>query len=211
MALAIVTLALGGTGYAEEIFRDNWVPNTHSENLGDVWTFKCPAGGHVNVTVQTAEDNVALDLSTIDPVLEILDGTAAVLAFFDDDIECRTPQACGFSCPQARDVPCGKGTHSIVIAHSGDSRGDNSDKCQIGGGYTLSVEVFDANGISQPASKVKLGGGPQPKVPNAVRGPGAPSGPAVDDGPIAFHSQPALSHDPATIVSQEPRLPGHKR
>lgn len=85
----------------------------------------------------------------------------------------------------------------MVIAHSGDSRGDNSDKCQIGGGYRLSVEVFDANRISQPASKVKLGGG-------ARNGVIPVNGPAVDDGQIAFHSQPALSHGPTTIVSRKP-------
>jgi hypothetical protein len=183
MTLVIAALACGGQSHAEEIIRDNWVPNTGTQ-LGDVWTFKCPAGGHVDVTVQTVADNRELGLSTIDPFFSLFDGGGHQIAGADDDIECTEPQACGFTCPQALHVPCGKGTHSIVIAHSGAQRGDNADKCQIGGGYELSVEVFDASGASQPSSKVKLGGGAHFKVPAGVLPSGITSGPAMDDGQI---------------------------
>ena len=62
--LATVALVIGAAseGSAEPISRSNWVPNVGQLNvegeqpLGDLWTFKCPKGGTVNVSVDTKDD-----------------------------------------------------------------------------------------------------------------------------------------------------------
>jgi hypothetical protein len=72
------------------------VPNVGQLNvegeqpLGDLWTFKCPKGGTVNVSVDTKDDTDAAQ-SDIDPVLLVVDGAGNLLAIGDDDVDCTYP------------------------------------------------------------------------------------------------------------------------
>jgi hypothetical protein len=178
---------------AEPISRSNWVPNVGQLNvegeqpLGDLWTFKCPKGGTVNVSVDTKDDTDAAQ-SDIDPVLLVVDGAGNLLAIGDDDVDCTYPPVCGFTCPSVTAVACGDDgsdgnrhdsggePHSIIVRDFGASG------CVGGGGYGLVVEVFKADGSQLSERRVDLGGGPQRDVPKYALDLGkAPTGPALDD------------------------------
>jgi hypothetical protein len=181
---------------AEPISRSNWVPNVGQLNvegeqpLGDLWTFKCPKGGTVNVSVDTKDDTDNAE-SDIDPVLLVVDGAGNLLAFADDDVDCTYPPVCGFLCPSVTAVTCGndgesdggrhgseRELHSIIVRDFGAA----GATCQEGGGYSLVVEVFTADGKQLSERRVDLGGGPQRKVPEYALDLGkAPTGPALDD------------------------------
>ena len=180
---------------AEPISRSNWVPNVGQLNvegeqpLGDLWTFKCPKGGTVNISVDTKDDTDEAQ-SDIDPVLLVVDGAGNLLAFADDDVDCTYPPVCGFACPSVTAVACGsdsgrnahhedKEPHSIIVRDFG-AAGDPA--CQEGGGYNLVVEVFNADGRQLSERKVELGGGPEREVPEYALDLGkAPTGPSLDD------------------------------
>jgi hypothetical protein len=191
-------VAMGTQASSEPITRSNWVPNVGQLNvegeqpLGDLWTFKCPRGGTVNVSVDTKDDTDNGE-ADIDPVLLVVDGAGNLLAFADDDVDCTYPPVCGFSCPSVTAVACGsagprrgghddddEGTHSIIVRDFGAAIGDAA--CQEGGGYNLVVEVFNADGRQLSERKVELGGGPKREVPKYALDLGkAPTGPALDD------------------------------
>jgi hypothetical protein len=160
--------------------------------LGDLWTFKCPTGGTVNVAVDT-KDNTDDAEADIDPVLLVVDGAGNLLAFGDDEVDCTYPPVCGFACPSVTEVACGSGgggghgdrgddqTHSIIVRDLGAANATDTP-CQEGGGYNLVVEVFAADGSQSSERAVELGGGPDRKVPRfALRLGKAPIGPALDD------------------------------
>jgi hypothetical protein len=184
--LAIVTplVAVAPPTSAEPISRSNWIPNVGQLNLegeqplGDLWTFRCPGGGTVNVAVDT-KDDTDTGQSDIDPVLLVVDGTGSLLAFADDDVDCTYPPVCGFFCPSVTAVACGgEGRHSVIVRDFGTAGTD----CQEGGGYNLTVEVFTADGRQLSEQAVDLGGGPRRNVPSwAVDLDKAPVGPALDD------------------------------
>jgi hypothetical protein len=190
---------------AEPISRSNWVPNVGQLNvegeqpLGDLWTFKCPKGGTVNVSVDTKDDTDAAQ-SDIDPVLLVVDGAGNLLAIGDDDVECTYPPVCGFACPSVSAVACGDDDSDGNHHDSGGNRHDSGGKphtiivrdfgaadvtgtpCQEGGGYGLVVEVFGADGSQLSERRVDLGGGPKRDVPKYALDLGkAPTGPALDD------------------------------
>ncbi len=183
---------------AEPISRSNWVPNVGQLNvegeqpLGDLWTFNCPKGGTVNVSVDTKDDTDTAQ-SDIDPVLLVVDGAGNLLAIGDDDVACTYPPVCGFACPSVSAVACGEGDsdsnrhdssrklHSIIVRDFGAADATGTP-CQEGGGYGLVVEVFKADGSQLSKRRVDLGGGPKRDVPKYALDLGkAPTGPALDD------------------------------
>jgi hypothetical protein len=194
LATIAMTVAAASEASAEPISRSNWVPNVGQLNvegeqpLGDLWTFKCPKGGTVNVSVDTKDDTDNAQ-SDIDPVLLVIDGAGNLLAFADDDVDCTYPPVCGFACPSVSALACGSddsdsrrhghdndGKHSLVVRDFGSSG------CLGGGGYNLVVEVFTADGRQLSERRVDLGGGPKRDVPKyALEFGKAPTGPALDD------------------------------
>jgi hypothetical protein len=172
---------------AEPISRSNWVPNVGNPNvegeqpLGDLWTFKCPEGGSVDVSVDT-KDDTDTEESDIDPLLLVVDGEGNLLAVGDDEVECSYPPVCGFGCPAVTEVACGSGEkHSVIVRDFGPSTATDT-ACQEGGGYNLVVDVFKADGNQLSERRVDLGGGPERKVPEYALDLGkAPTGPALDD------------------------------
>lgn len=199
-ALRVITFAVFaplvgavGDASAEPISRSNWVPNVGQLNLegeqplGDLWTFRCPRGGTVNVSVDT-KDDTDNGQSDIDPVLLVVDGRGNLLAFGDDDVQCTYPPVCGFSCPSVTAVACDDGgghsrseKHSIIVRDFGAADATGTP-CQEGGGYNLVVEVFSARGHQLSERRIELGGGPRREVPKYALALGkAPTGPALDD------------------------------
>ena len=190
MLFVLATCALVGasaSAAAEEVRRSNWVPNvgdlsSGEQPLGDMWTFRCPQGGSVRAAVDTKDDTDD-GQSDVDLVLLIFDGQGNLLRFGDDDASCTYPPVCGFLCPSVRAM-CGEaGRHSIVVRDFGAAQGPGTP-CQEGGGYELTVEVFDSSGQSLSERAVRLGGGPRklPPVPQWARDLGkAPAGPILDD------------------------------
>jgi len=179
-----------------------WVPNngaapetghpggTPETPLGDLWTFRCPAGGNVFVLVDT-KDDLDTGTSCLDPVVQIFDARGQLIATGDDEIPCRHPTACGYQCP-ALYVPCAtrvdrrgraRGSrHSLVVRDFGDATLNAPEACSKGGGYTLEVAVYDSEGRRLSPRWLALGGGPARKLPSWVRRAGIPSvGPALDD------------------------------
>ena len=135
--------------------------------LGDLWTFVCPKGGTVSVTLQRYTQ------SDLDPEFEILDAEGNVLAGGDEEIACSVSSAsCSYLCAQELAVPCGSGNpHSIRVR----------DNFCTGGSYELSVEA-EKNGQALPAKALKLGGGAKRRVPKFLDPDGLlREGPALDD------------------------------
>jgi hypothetical protein len=163
------------------------VDGNHGEEqpLGDMWTFFCPPGGHVVASVDT-KDDTDQGTSTLDPILELLDGNGLELAFGDDENACTYAPVCGFRCP-AIEAACGDGgpggLHSLIVRDFGPSG------CNGGGGYELTVDVFDEFGSELSPDQVALGGGPARGVPDwAVAEGKAPVGPALDDENVPLRS-----------------------
>jgi hypothetical protein len=194
VALAIIApmVAAAPQASAEPINRSNWVPNLGAtvpdqDPLGDLWTFNCPAGGTVSVSVDT-KDDTDTGKSNIDPFLIMGDAKGA-FGFSDDNFECAIPPVCGFACPSQTATPCGSGQHWIIVRDWG------ANSCTGGGGYDLVVEVFAGDGRSLSERSVNLGGGPTRKVPNdALASGSAPTGPALDDEKVPAY---ALDFDKA--------------
>ncbi len=163
MIVAALLLSTAGTATAEVATRSNWIPT--SSGLGDLWTFSCPAGGTFNLTIDTVSDSASVDL-----LFTVLDSAGAFVTADDDSVAC-VPASC-FGCPQVLASPCvAGGTYSIQVRGTACSNA-------AGGGYELSLEVFDSAAVALSAKKTKLGGGPKSKVP-AWHTP--TSAPAVDD------------------------------
>lgn len=187
LAAIVPVVATAPQASAEPISRSNWVPNVGQLNvegeqpLGDLWTFRCPRGGTVNVAVDTKDDTDTAQ-ADIDPVLLLVDGAGNLLAFADDDVGCTYPPVCGFACPSATAVACGSdGKHSVIVRDFGAADATGAP-CQEGGGYGLTVEVFTRDGRQVPERLVDLGGGPRRNAPKwAVELGKAPVGPALDD------------------------------
>jgi hypothetical protein len=191
LAFIVPVVAMASQAAAEPISRSNWVPNVGQldvegeQPLGDLWTFKCPEGGTVNVSVDTKDDTDSAE-SDIDPVLFVVDGAGNLLAFLDDDVDCTYPPVCGFLCPSVTGLSCGSqgsddGRHSLIVRDFGASDGTGTP-CQEGGGYSLVVEVFGADGNQLSERRVDVGGGPKRDVPKYALELGkAPTGPALDD------------------------------
>lgn len=192
-----VALALGAPVSAEEIQRSNWLPNVGSlqedeQPLGDMWTFRCPRGGSATVFVDTKDDTDTGE-SEVDPILYVVDGNGTVLASADDNATCTYPPVCGFQCPEVTSVRCGEedknNRHGIIVRDFGTATtGDTF--CEEGGGYNLVVEVLDADGNQVRERAVRLGGGPDRKVPRWALALGkAPVGPALDDEDVPSPSE----------------------
>jgi hypothetical protein len=189
--LALVLIAplglMASQASADEVHRSNWVPNVGQLNipdeqpLGDLWTFRCPKGGTVTAFVETKDDTDTAQ-SDIDPVLRVVDGQGNVLASGDDEFNCFYPPICGYQCPRVDNIACGQdGKHSIIVRDFGASVATGTP-CQEGGGYNLTVQVFDSSGSQLPERRVELGGGPRRDVPRyALEFGKAPTGPALDD------------------------------
>jgi hypothetical protein len=186
--------------------RSNHVPNvgflaTGEQPLGDMWIFNCPAGGTVTAQVDTKDDTDA-GTSTLDPILELLDGNGVEIAFQDDNLRCTYAPTCGFQCPRLVAIACGdsglSGVHSLIVRDFGASG------CH-GGGYELTVDVFDSFGNELSPDDVALGGGASRLVPGwAVDEGKAPAGPALDDENVPLRS-PALTKTP--LLPPVPGLP----
>lgn len=207
LVTAVVVLGLGTPGYTDDnddnddngvkgtiTIRSSWVPNVgqlaeDEQPLGDLWTFECPEGGTVSARVDT-KDDTDTGVSDIDPILEVLDGKGNVLAFADDNVDCTYPPECGFQCPEVTSVPCGRGdSHSLLVRDFGTAS-ITDIQCAKGGGYALTVTVFDHKGNPVAAKKVELGGGAEREVPEwAVEEGKAPVGPALDDENVPLRSE----------------------
>ena len=116
-ASMVAALVMTGTAAAEEVNRSNWVPNVGNLNfeageqpLGDLWTFRCPAGATVGLSVDT-KDDTDLGLSDIDPVLLVVDPSGNLVAFADDEIDCTYLPICGFALPVGTRDPLRQGRH----------------------------------------------------------------------------------------------------
>jgi len=195
--------------------RSNHVPNvgelaSGEQPLGDMWTFNCPAGGSVVASVDT-KDDTDLGTSTLDPILELLDGNGVEIADGDDENTCTYRPVCGFACPQLHDfngnrrVACGdggpSGLHSLIVRDFGTA---GVPHCN-GGGYELKVDVFDASGNQLSQEQVGLGGGPSRGVPDwAVDEGKAPFGPALDDENVPLRSPARVK---VSLPAPTPRLP----
>jgi hypothetical protein len=91
------------TVYSAEFTRVEWSPG--GGFVGDVWTFRCPAGGSVFASADAFPDRPVGENafeSALDLVLEVFDGQGNPLAASDDDFECVAPIACGAGCPVSR-------------------------------------------------------------------------------------------------------------
>jgi hypothetical protein len=170
--------------------RSNHVPNvgrlaTGEQPLGDMWTFYCPPGGTVVASVDT-KDDADLGVSSLDPILELLDGDGVEIATGDDENGCTYAPACGFQCPAIRAACGGWGeAHSLIVRDFGTA----GVGCNDGGGYELTVDVFDSYGNELTPEEVALGGGPSRSVPFwAVEEGKAPVGPALDDENVPLRS-----------------------
>jgi len=198
----VPVVAIASLASAEPLTRDNWVPNNgllgDGVPLGDLWTFRCPRGGTVSVSVNTKDDADSDDQpqSHIDPILRIVDGAGTPLAFADDNVECAFPPVCGFACPSVTEVPCGGGgRHRIIVRDLGvDDSGVGG--CTGGGGYVLTVEVFAPDGSQLSDRQVELGGGPRREV--------QPPGPALDDEGVRITV--GSSSSPEALLQEESGL-----
>ena len=196
--LLLFTGMLPGQAYAwppGPAHRSNHLPNVGAlasgeQPLGDMWTFYCPDGGTVVASVDT-KDDTDLTTSTLDPILELIDPDGNEIATGDDENACTYAPVCGFACPAFR-APCGSsaGVHSLIVRDFGISG------CNGGGGYELTVDVFDADGNELTPDSIGLGGGPSRGVPYwAVDEGKAPVGPALDDENVPRRS-PAATKAP---------------
>jgi hypothetical protein len=152
-----------------------------------------PPWGSVNLSVDTKDDNDNGE-SEINPLLMVVDGTGHRLGIFSGGGEgapCSFPPVCGAFCPVVTALPCGRGgKHSIIVRDTDAEAFGFGDSCQEGGGYTLVVEVFGADGRSLSEREVELGGGPRREVPSFLRGLGlGPTGPALDDEGVPHQVQ----------------------
>lgn len=155
---------------AEVATRTGWIPG--STNVGDVWTFSCPAGGNFDLTIQNGNDGTGG--SIIDLALIIVNPVGAIIASADDTIACTNP-GCNL-CPRVLNQACSvSGTYSIKVYSVVTCNGEIG----AGGSYQLSLEVSDSTDTPVTAKKAKLGGGPKSKVPAWHT---AHSAPAIDDG-----------------------------
>jgi hypothetical protein len=182
-ASLVAALVMTGTAAADEVNRSNWVPNVGNldleageQPLGDLWTFRCPAGATVGLSVDT-KDDTDFDLSNLDPILLVIDPSGNLVAFADDEVPCTYLPICGFACPSAQGIPCGKGgTYSVVVRDYGTTG------CVGGGGYELTLTVNGGASGREHKPGAGLGGGPGRHVPPwAVALGKAPVGPALDD------------------------------
>jgi hypothetical protein len=203
----VVTLGIAALGFAGPIKRSNWVPNVgllagDEQPLGDLWTFTCPKDGTVSASVDT-KDDLDTEQANLDPVLNLVDGLGNLRAAGDDEITCTFPPVCGFQCPQVVRILCGDtNPHSLIVRDYGNAT-ITGDQCAGGGGYELTVTVFDSEGNPVEESKVALGGGPAGQVPAWALELGlgiAPVGPAVDNGNVPRF---AVAESPSTQGSIE--------
>jgi hypothetical protein len=178
--------------------------SSEEQPLGDMWTFYCPPGGYVVASVDT-KDDTDLGTATLDPILELLDGFGVELATGDDQNICTYAPVCGFQCP-AITYPCGdggsSGLHSLLVRDFGTAT-NTGVYCNDGGGYELTVDVFDYYGNELSPDEVALGGGASRGVPEwAVEEGKARYGPALDDENV-----PLRSPDPNKGASAPPPPP----
>ena len=165
-------------GHGAQLDRVDWSPG--GGIVGDLWKFRCPAGGSVFASVDIFGD-IAVDNefeSALDPTFEIYDGQGNLLVQAHDNEDCNALSRCGARCPAA-EVACGRGVnHSIVVRDEG-----RVPECTGGGSYQLSIEVLNRNGGSLSAAAVKLGGGVKRTLPPWIVRIGlVGEGPLIDDG-----------------------------
>jgi hypothetical protein len=190
---------------------NNGTSNHNEQPLGDMWTFYCPPGGHVVASVDT-KDDTDLGTASLDPILELLDGNGVELASGDDENPCTYQPICGYGCPQITHA-CGDtcDLHSLIVRDYGDSTATGI-YCNGGGGYELTVDVYDEWGNQLTPEEVQLGGGASRGVPGwAVEEGKAPSAPALDDENVPLRSPAANKgivppvHPP--VIPPLPKLP----
>jgi hypothetical protein len=80
VGVLVAGLVLGGNaaGHAAELERVDWIPGGGTI-VGDVWTFNCPAGGSVTISVDTFAERSFEDgsaASGLDPVIDLFEGGA---------------------------------------------------------------------------------------------------------------------------------------
>jgi hypothetical protein len=143
-----------------------------------MWTFYCPYGGSIVASVDT-KDDTDLGTATLDPVLEFLDENGTEIDDGDDEIACSYNPVCGFQCPLVKAKCTSSNLHSLIVRDYGVA---GTPACNRGGGYELTLDVFDQWGNQLSPDEVALGGGPSRGVPDwAVSEGKAPVGPALDD------------------------------
>jgi hypothetical protein len=182
--VAGLVLSASATVSAEELTRVDWTPG--GGRSGDLWTFNCPVGGSLAISVDVLDDRPQDDgsfASALDPIIDIFDGEGNYLGGGDAEFECSVASSCDAACP-AVEFPCGDGLrHSVTVRDTGFL-----SSCTGGGTYVLRVEVLDESGESLANPQVQLGGGPPRDVPPFLIdfGIAGRRGPAVDNGPTPF-------------------------
>jgi hypothetical protein len=157
--------------------RRGWVPSgEYFPVLGDLWTFRCPAGGQFSVAADTMADN-GFDSSNLDLYVEVTDASGAVVGCAAETKACEHTSVCGFTCPTIAPTPCGRGIHTIAVFSV------PSAICKGGGGYKLDLFVFARNGKQATDAQAALGGGPLRALPAWARGAGS-RGPLLNDEAI---------------------------
>lgn len=195
-------LVAASNGSSAEIGRVDWAAG--GRFIGDLWTFRCPAGGSVSASVDTLGDYAVTDgdggfVSGLDPTLGIFDARGNLIARSDDEQACSVPTRCGAECPSV-EVPCARGAkHSILVRDAGIL-----PECTGGGGYLLIVEVFNEAGESLGPRAVRLGGGPRRNLPPWLLETGlvGRQGPVVDDGPAVVAAPSEETTDPLAVLEQ---------
>jgi hypothetical protein len=152
----------------------------------------------VTVWANTWNDN-GNNTSNLDLVLEVRDKKGVLLVdqfggplagLGDDDFDCVVTPVCGLRCPYVFEIPCGKrNPHSIAVYSFPSPSG-----CVGGGSYELVVSAQDKKGRDVSATKLKVGGSANRKIPNWGGERIDKMGPVLNDELIpAFYSTNPVS------------------
>ena len=197
LSVGVLMSVSAASATAQSARRRNWMPsgNTSPVLMGDLWSFKCPAGGFFAIFVDTMNDN-SDGTSNLDPMLEVVDAKGNFLDFGDDNVGCTFAPTCGFACPSVGFNSCGTGTHTVAIANVPGS-------CNGGGGYKLELTVIDKKGNVLTDTKTGLGGGAKIKAPKWATGLGKTE-PVIDDSVVPSLILPIPDPTLTALDTEEP-------
>lgn len=160
-------------------------PDGFSAIHGDLWTFYCPKDGTYSLAVDTDSVDYPADVtngfvsrSALDPAAVIWDSAGNQLLALDNEVACSIISNSGNTCPTTTDSPCGTGARHYAAVYSKSTN--------TAGAYTLTVTIKDSLGNPLPNSKVKLGGGPKPRVPKFLDLGKTRAAPLVNDAQLVY-------------------------
>lgn len=173
------TVLLQSWAFADQVVRREDLPPQPEflpSGTVDVWSFYCPAGGSVEIKVDTV--SMALTgTSPLNPAVLVFQG-ANNLGVGTAGLVCTATSDCAATCVDFT-APCAlAGEHNVLIFNMSDS--NNCGKAT--GTYQLSVQVFEGpneTGNTLTAEQTALGGEPVKRLLSGNAG--FVSGPAEDD------------------------------